>query len=237
MFLKEFRNQLKFGGWRAALIFAGFRFMNRIMYFDILHTMTLELKNIDSKYLKDPEAPIVGRFLTPEEIKKFSKNSKYQLTNDFLPESLDHGDMCFGFVDGDVLAAYGWYSKKPTRVTNEFAVNFSNDWVYMHHGYTNPDYRGKRLHAIGMAKAVAAFQEQGYRGLVSIVASENSNSLKSVKRMGYELTGKIYLFARLNRYLVYQDKGAKDCGMWLSPRHETLNAYVMNRPENDRSAA
>ena len=197
--------------------------------------MTLELKDIDEKYRVDPEG-LQMRFLTRDEVIEYSSNPKYNLTNDFLDRSLKNGDHCLAILDGNTIASYGWYSTKPTKVTGEFQLNFRNDWVYMHHGFTNPDYRGKRLHAIGMAKATETFTEKGYKGLVSIVASENAASLKSTRRLGYVETGKLYLFARMNRYLVIQSFAAKKSGVFLSPLSEDLNSLVINKPTPDKVA-
>ena len=236
MFLKECKNKYRYAGFIGLLTFIGFRLANVFAYFDCLRTMTLEDKDIDNKYKQSPEGLEI-RFLSETEILEYSRNPDYQLTDDFLGRALENGDRCLAILDGDKLASYGWYSTKPTKVTGQFQLHFSNQWVYMHHGYTNPNYRGKRLHAIGMARATKLFTEMGYKGLVSIVASENAASLKSTRRLGYRENGKIFLFARMNRYLVMQSIGARRAGLYMSAMDESFNSIVLNKPQEIQVAS
>jgi len=39
-------------------------------------------------------------------------------------------------------------------------LHFDQAWTYMYKGYTVPAYRGKRLHAVGMCRALRAFTEE-----------------------------------------------------------------------------
>lgn len=237
MLWSEIKAQYKTAGWKAVMIYVAIRVIDRLCYFEVLHTMSLQTKDVDPKYLNDPESGLQGRFLSKAEVLAFAQNPKYQLTADYLSRSLENDDQCFAFVDNGVLAAYGWYSTKPTRVTGEFQVHFPDSWVYMHHGYTNPDYRGQRLHAIGMAQAARNFEQRGFHGLVSIVAGDNANSLKSVKRLGYRLTGRIYLFGRFNRYLVYPNAGAMQAKMGLTALREDITAMYWGPSVEQRESA
>jgi hypothetical protein len=65
--------------------------------------------------------------------------------------------------------------------------------MYMYKGYTLKSHRGKRLHGIGMCRALYAYTEQGYRGLISYVKSTNFESLRSTQRMGYRIFGDVYI--------------------------------------------
>ena len=98
----------------------------------------------------------------------------------------------------------------------------------MYRGFTHPDYRGQRLHAIGMTRALVAWLARGARGFVSTVASRNDASLKSCFRMGYREFGTIYelrlgrlLGLRnprsrfLRRHLVYRTPGCRAFGFVL----------------------
>lgn len=230
MLIMELKQKYKFAGLIGALKHLGYFLANKIMYFDCLRTMTLSLSDVDSKYLETPSNGMIIKFLDKEEVLSFAKNPEYDLTPDFLKLALKNEDKCMAILDGDVLASYGWYSTEPSVVTGEFKLNFTEDWVYMHRGYTNHNYRGKRLHAIGMAHATKAFTEEGFLGLTSIVASNNASSLKSVIRLGYRLTGRIYLFAKLNHYFVVHSLGAKYAEMWLTPFKRTTLAHLFNRP-------
>lgn len=237
MLVAELREKYKYAGLEGALKHLGYHLANRVMYFDCLHTMTLELGDIAEKYLVDAPDGMDMRFLTPAEVRAFSKNPDYDLDEPFIEESLANGDRCLAILDGDILASYGWYAKGPTKVTGEFNLNFTSDWVYMFRGYTNPAYRGKRLHAIGMARAAKIVTEEGYKGLTSIVASTNAASLKSVVRLGYKLTGRIYLAARLNHYFAFHNSGAKAAETWVTSRREGPKVHLLNLPDAAHQAS
>lgn len=71
----------------------------------------------------------------------------------------------------------------------------------MYKGLTRHEYRGQRLHAIGMNRALQHYLEQGAKGLVSYVESTNVDSLKSCFRLGYRQFGSIYLWRVFGHYL------------------------------------
>jgi L-amino acid N-acyltransferase YncA len=82
----------------------------------------------------------------------------------------------------------------------------------MFKGYTVPAHRGKRLHAVGMCRALRDFAQAGGRGLVSYVASNNFASLKSTARMGYRLFGDVYLVRAAGRSFAYASPGCRAYG-------------------------
>jgi hypothetical protein len=137
------------------------------------------------------------------ELMKFSRNSEHELTPSFIHSSLEKGDECCAILDGDALASYGWYSRRPTLLDNEHLVlRFDRNYVYMYKGLTVTAYRGQRLHAVGMTRALAAYKAAGYKGLVSYVESNNFDSLRSCYRMGYRDCGMIRVARIGGRYFV-----------------------------------
>jgi hypothetical protein len=46
-------------------------------------------------------------------------------------------------------------------------LEFDKAYMYMYKGYTHPNYRGQRLHAIRMTWALLACLERGFTGLIS----------------------------------------------------------------------
>ena len=62
MFWAEVKNRYKYGGLKAACTYTAFWFMNRIMYFDVLHTMSLQIEDVDKKYRANPPEPIKEGF-------------------------------------------------------------------------------------------------------------------------------------------------------------------------------
>ena len=140
------------------------------------------------------ECPYVARLIDGQELHEFARDPANEMSRDFLDAALARGDQCYGIVDRGRLAAYGWYAFGPTPIgIPGMLLHFRRGYVYMYKGFTSVDYRGQRLHAIGMTRALAHYLAGGYQGIVSYVESTNFDSLKSCFRMGYGVFGTIYL--------------------------------------------
>lgn len=178
--------------------------------------MTLTLSSIDPTYLK----PINGykyRFLTETELREYAKDPSNQLDIEFIEGALAKGHRCFGIIDQKALAAYGWYSKIDTHARYDLELCFNKQWVYMYRGYTSPTYRGQRLHAIGMGKALEEFSKKRVLGLISLVETNNFRSLRSVYRLGYCNFGKIRAIKILGKWRIKADKACQQYGFTLKP--------------------
>jgi len=198
-------------GLQAALHDIGCRTVDRLAHFRILKGMSVRIQDV-----KDPnflEAPgFEGRFVGEAELARFARDGAHDFSAGFLREARSRGDRCYALFDGDALAAYGWYSRLPTPIDEHFVLHFDPAWTYMYKGYTVPAYRGKRLHAVGMCRALSAFTDDGRKGLVSYVFSNNFPSLHSVTRMGYRIFGEIYVLHAGGQSLSYATKGCRDYG-------------------------
>jgi len=170
------------------------RALNQLFLFKILRG--IKLLEVDPAYLVCPDSYTPG-FLDEQQLRRFARDPQNELDDSFINDAMAKGDRCYAILDGDTLAAYGWYSRLPTRIDPpDLLLDFDPDYVYMYKGLTNPAYRGQRLHAIGMNRALQCYLDEGARGLVSYVESTNFDSLKSCYRLGYKDFGSIYL-ARL----------------------------------------
>jgi L-amino acid N-acyltransferase YncA len=195
----------------------------------------------DPAFLSLP-APYEGGFLDAEALRRYLTRDEYELSERFVTHALAMNDECFAIRAGDTLAAYGWYSFGAHRFSDEHTLRFAPPWVYMHHGFTHPAHRGRRLHAIGMTMALAAYQARGFRGLVSLVAVRNDASLKSCYRMGYRPFGTLYTVRLghllglrhsksrlLNVPLAYCTPGCRAFGFWL--QRATASEPATGEPE------
>lgn len=188
------------------------RAVNRLVRFQILRGMTAVLPDVNPGML-DP-GPFQARFARVDEILAHSSD-EYDMTTDFVREAVGKGDDCFAMFDGDRLASFGWYSNQPTHISDGLVLHFDPSWVYMYKGFTHPDYRGKRLHGIGMSLALRAYTERGSRGLISYVKSNNFQSLRSIARMGYRIFGDIYLARVMGRPVAWATPSCKAYGFRL----------------------
>lgn len=171
--------------------------VNRIVPVRVLRAVKLRLDRVERSFLDVPDG-FEGRFASPDELRAWSADPRHDLDEAFLADAAARGDRCYAITRDGELASYGWYSKRPCRIDDTLVFHFDPAWVYMYKGFTLPAYRGKRLHAVGMARALEAYVREGSRGILSYVESNNFASLKSCYRMGYEDVGTIVV-SRLGR--------------------------------------
>ena len=198
--LESVRRTARSHGNSSALYDVAFRGLNKCLYYRVLQCLVIE--DLNEKCMALPPQ---FRFVKLElsDLVKFSMNAAHELTRSFIDSTLKKGDECYAILDGDALASYGWYSRRPTLLDNEeLVLRFDGSYVYMYKGLTLAAYRGQRLHAIGMTRALAAYKCMGYRGLISYVESNNFDSLRSCYRMGYKDCGLIRVVRIGGKYLV-----------------------------------
>jgi L-amino acid N-acyltransferase YncA len=213
---EEFRFNLQhFGGMKTLGVFS-LRAINRLLPLRVRIGMVLE--KVESKSLETDPRFRCG-FLSPERLIQFADRDGYTINARSLDRACRNGDECYAILDGDRLASLGWYAVRPT-VNDEFLVSFNSGHVYMHKGYTHPDYRGQRLHAVGMARALREYQQRGFRGIISDVDARNLSSLKSVHRLGYRDIGKAYMFRAMGRDFTFSDRGCRKYGLRFDPAPE-----------------
>ncbi len=197
------------------------RGVNRVCVLKILKGVRVE--SVNPEFLKCDER-YRSQFLDQDALREFSKNPEYELSPRFLDEALEKGDSCYAILDGSRLAAYGWYSNRPTAIDLPgLVLHFDPRYVYMYKGFTHDDYRGQRLHAVGMTRALAAYLESGYKGIISYVEYNNYASLRSCYRMGYQDFGEAYAFGFAGQFLLHSSPGCRQYAFGLrrdaSPRN------------------
>ena len=213
MDLIEFNRNIKQFGAVNALEDVALRALNRGFFFKILKGIKIDAVHPD--YLKCDEK-YRGLFLNEVTLREFAERPDYDLSKSFLSEALAKGDECYGFLNGGELASYGWYSNKPTAIDPpDLVLHFNDQFIYMYKGFTHVNYRGQRLHAIGMTQALEAYLARGYKGIVSYVEWNNFGSLKSCYRMGYQDYGNIYAVRLFDRYFLHSNAGCRPYGFRL----------------------
>lgn len=150
------------------------------------------------------------RILRDAELREFARDPVNEMSPEFVDEAIARGDQCYAICDGPRLAAYGWYAFGETPIgIPGLVLRFSPGHVYMYKGFTHEDYRGQRLHAIGMTLALRHYLAAGYRGIVSYVESTNFDSLKSCYRMGYAVFGTVYVVRGPAGYFSFSTPGCR----------------------------
>ena len=208
MNLATVKSNVRYFGVLRTFADVGLRAANRAMLLKVLKGIVIE--QVDHSFL-EPDPKYAGSFLSEARLREFAREPGTQLSDAFLDEALAKGDGCYGFLAGNVLAAYGWYSNKPTALDFDgLRLQFDDRYIYMYKGFTAPEHRGQRLHAIGMTRALQSYLERGYRGIVSYVEWNNFASLKSCYRMGYRDVGNILIAGARGRYVLRHDAACNE---------------------------
>ena len=212
--IRRFRRDCAaFGLWNTLQAF-GIRAIQRVIDVKLLRAMYLTA--VAPIFAAVP-VDLTAGFLDRETLRRLSAHAKYDLSPGFLDAALSKGDECYAIMDGVRLAAYGWYARTPTKISDDLEVHFDAAYVYMYKGLTFDAYRGRRLHAIGKAGALAAYQARGYKGLVSYVDSDNLSSLKSNYRTGCVDIGRIGAIRMFGKDLTFRTPGCVAFGFDVVP--------------------
>jgi hypothetical protein len=194
-------------GARRTVYRAALRAVNTVALVKILRGVCVE--NVDPAFLRCPQQ-MTAMFLTDDMIRRFAADPEIGMSPEFVEEALAKGDACYGILSGEALVSYGWYSTRPTRIDpSELMLEFGQEHIYMYKGYTRPDFRGRRLHAIGMSLALDHYRSQGFKGIVSYIEADNFDSIKSAFRMGYRIFGSVYILSVFGTIFSHTTPGCK----------------------------
>lgn len=207
-------DHLKRYGWRAWFLRGACGVAHRAIGFKALRGMTLEPDDMDPTYLGDAP-PFTHRVCGAADFSRLDDAPKLA-SDEFYEGAIGRGDRCHYMADGDRVASYGWYATAPVPAFEDTWIHFSPEYVYMYKGFTAPEYRGKQLHAYGMAHAAAEARARGYRGLISYVEVQNEGSLRSVARLGYRTFGTCVCLRIFGRTLTFRSSGCRPYGFELS---------------------
>jgi hypothetical protein len=161
--------------------------------------------------------PYACRILDAEEVRALSRDPDNQMSPAFVARMLAKDDVCFGVLDGEVLASYGWYSSGATTLLETVTVKFDPRYLYMYRGYTRPAYRGQNLHGVGLARACASLCSRGHAGIVTAAERVNFTSLHSAHRVGYRDIGTAVVVRAGKRTRIWQTRVSERYGMKLEP--------------------
>lgn len=211
--LKKVKKTFQNHGARSALNQFLHDGLNKFFPFKVLDCMCIS--DVNSSYLTVDDRFQHG-FADREKIMQFSQSKINQLPEHFLSKAFEKGDKCYAITDDESLACYSWYSNTST-LTDIHQLNFSFNpsYIYMYKGLTNTDYRGLRLYAVGVNRALKYFLNRGYRGLICYVESTNYDSLKSNYRMGYKKIGFIMVTRIFGKVFHYSSKSCQEFNIKL----------------------
>ena len=200
-------------GLRAALAGLVDRLANRLVDLKVAHVVWLEVERLDDSLQPDPG--LTFRFLSAAEVRGFSADPQNWL-DPALGDGIEAGtNLCFAALSGDRLAAFGWYALG--RIEAEHSggtpLAYPPNAAYMYHGFTHPDFRGRRLHGLIMGLGLRALETYGVTRLVSTVEWTNWASLRSCFRLGYISLGRTVVLRCGRFHLARYPRTAKRLGV------------------------
>lgn len=216
---------LKRFGLKAWCLWGACGVAHRTIGFKAVRGMTLEPDDIDPTYLGDAP-PFTHKACGAADFSRL-EDAPRLASREFYEGAIARGDRCHYMADGNRVASYGWYATRPVPAVDDTWIHFSPEYVYMYKGFTCPEYRGKQLHAYGMAHAAVEARARGYRGLISYVEVQNEGSLRSVARLGYRTFGTCVHLRVFGRTWTFSSPGCRPYGFELSlsptPRARTTS--------------
>lgn len=232
-------------GWRAAGQLVCDRLGKRLVGLDVAHLIWLPRGAM--KIALESDDSLDWRFLTAEEVGRFAEDTSLELDDEMARRAAGRYDFGFAALDGGRLAAYGWYALGAIEAEHAggVAMAYPENVAYMYKGFTHPDYRGRRLHALGMGLALVALEQYGVDTLLSIVDWTNHASLKSCARLGYQDLGRRLKLGGSNGRWILAPPRIREYGVTLGRDADQLarelRAYaaepVHETPSEELSAA
>jgi hypothetical protein len=208
------RDVVRFG-WPTTLLARGLSTLGRAADFHVLRVLAVERPHVATPL---PPRRYTHGFLGEGVLRRFAQDPTSQMSAAFLDQALSRGDRCFAILDGDVLASFSWYSRRRTPMVYGLVVNAGARFVYAYNVYTRPQYRGRRLHAIGAARALEALRAEAgdaVAGLVSCVDAANLTSLRSHDHTGYHELGACSVLCAGGRTFVHVDASIRRRGVLI----------------------
>ena len=210
MRLADIRKQY---GSLAVMQWATYLAAGRACNLEITAIVTLDPR--DFKFSVETESDTELRFLQPGEVEAFSLDPSNGLNEGDVARAFSGSELCFAAIIDGRLASYGWYAIGTQVAVDDcgLVMTYPETTAYMYNGFTHPDFRGRRLHGIGMGRALLALADRGIGALVSDINWTNWASIRSCARLGYRTLGNVYSFGWGSRRFALTPKAAKPLGI------------------------
>jgi hypothetical protein len=195
MDLRYYRDSVQRHGLGATIHHAVYRAASHLAEVAVWDAIVITRDMLEEGFLQRGDR-VRGRMVEAAAMRPYVADAENQLTDAFIDEATARGDRCYVLFDGDDIASYGWYSTGPVRLTEVRGapvLHYDPSYAYMYHTFTRPEHRGRRLNNRCIAAALDDWTRAGFSGLVAYIVSSNHASLKSCKRMGFQIFGHVLL--------------------------------------------
>jgi len=199
-------------GIKKLLILFVYSIVNKILYLESLHIITLERDRIKNPKPVD-QRKLTFRYATEQDLSDIYKRPEYKMTDTKMAAFKD-GDHCLlNFVD-DELAGYTWaHTKGQPLLFPGFRIQIPDSYCYNYSAFTLPKFRGMNLQSIRHYHLLSNPQWKDRMGLMGYVVSTNWNSIKGQSKSGYHSIGRVWLFGTKKKYMAIFSKRLKEMGV------------------------
>ncbi len=198
------------GLWRALLYYAvrGLRPLGQPEVYRLLR-LTPEESRLKAVQVAGLECANLG----PDRLRCAAEDPGSGLSPAEVAGALGRGELCYGAFVGPVLASHAWYPRGEAHLRGGLSVSVGPAWSYCRWSFTRPDFRGLGLHAAVKAYALSDVVRTGRRGILSLVASTNLESLHGNLRAGCRPVGRLFIVRAAGRQIAWRSPGCRSHGL------------------------
>jgi len=167
------------------------RLLGPLLWRETYRCLTLPWKQAQAAAASaGPAVAVEVRQLPRAELRQYSRDPGYEISQRFLEGVAERDDLCFGaFVEGN-LASYRFFAREPTAIDAHLRFHFPMHWIYAYKAFTHPLWRGKRLHRELFLRSVPQLRQWRKdslepHGVVTLVMSDNPASATALGRVGF----------------------------------------------------
>lgn len=150
-----------------------------------------------------------------------AKRTELELSEEFVRQAIEKGDICSAtLIDGDIVS-YGWSSFSATHDTDGVYAVFPPGYRYGYKAYTLPEYRGRHLRDGTIPLRDKYCAERGCLHSLSYVAVDNYASMRGARRNEVTRVGFAAFYKKGSRFVSYHSSGVRRLGFRFESRDGT----------------
>jgi len=134
--------------------------------------------------------PVEVRRLERSDLQRYSNETEYEISPQFLDGIASRDDLCCGAFVGGKLVSYRFFAVRPTAIDSYLRFHFPLRWIYAYKAFTHPSWRGRRLHRQLFLRSLPEVGRwlHGLHeplGFVTLVVTDNIPSSSALARLGF----------------------------------------------------
>jgi len=179
-------------GLRAASLWVGHGLATRFLGLTWNRVLWLDAEQVNRSLGLPPETTC--RLLTAADVLRFAAAPANTLSPPMAERISTLGHWCFAAFRGERLIAYCWYATGRIEAADHWGIPLTlpPGVALSYNAFTDPEFRGQRLHGGLKVRALDALAPAGVRVLVSLVRLANWQSVRSLERAGFVDLGLLF---------------------------------------------